>query len=239
MATIHFRRYTTRHNIEVLTTSSIAPTIHAIWIPQCKLKANGEKALTEYLSRQYLFAPIWRHVLNITEVSATHVTHRQEQFFFQGFSPVFFPDCSVLSTNDLNTDCCVCHKEKHESVLPLFSLSRRTTPSCATTATAFSTGVVSRRPSHPFLLSLLALLFILGRVDLSQLPAVPTRPRSRSQTLRVSCVVRERDHLSAVRIRPAGAAERNAAVGAPASRGHAEHAPDRAVESGECWRREV
>ena len=33
MATIHFRRYTTRHNIEVLTTSSIAPTIHAIWIP--------------------------------------------------------------------------------------------------------------------------------------------------------------------------------------------------------------
>ena len=46
MATIHFRRYTTRHNIEVLTTSSIAPTIHAIWIPQCKLKANGEKALT-------------------------------------------------------------------------------------------------------------------------------------------------------------------------------------------------
>ena len=52
----------------MLTTALNTPSIHAVWLPQCKLKFNGDKALEDYLARQYLFAPIWKYVLNVTEV---------------------------------------------------------------------------------------------------------------------------------------------------------------------------
>lgn len=42
--------------------------LSAQWVSQRQLQGKGLKALTEYIRNQYLFSPLWKHVLNIAEV---------------------------------------------------------------------------------------------------------------------------------------------------------------------------
>lgn len=49
--------------------------LSAQWVSQSQLQGKGLKALTEYIRNQYLFSPLWKHVLNIAEVGIWERVH--------------------------------------------------------------------------------------------------------------------------------------------------------------------
>ena len=62
-------RFGINHTIEVLTLWENNAIFTAQWVQQNKLHTKGKKELESYLLHQMLFAPIWKHVLNVAEVS--------------------------------------------------------------------------------------------------------------------------------------------------------------------------
>ena len=67
VATILMRRYGVSHAIEVLTILNGDSIISAKWVPQSRLKISAQKELDRYLTRYYLFSPIWKYILNVAE----------------------------------------------------------------------------------------------------------------------------------------------------------------------------
>ena len=68
VTTILMRRYGMNHTIEVLTILNGDSIISAKWVPQSRLKASAQKELDRYLTRCYLFSPIWKIIVNVAEV---------------------------------------------------------------------------------------------------------------------------------------------------------------------------
>ena len=65
--------------IEVLVMWNNESPLSAQWVSQSQLQGKGLKALTEYIRNQYLFSPLWKHVLNIAEVGVWGRVHRRNK----------------------------------------------------------------------------------------------------------------------------------------------------------------
>lgn len=70
ISTILVRHYGINQSIEVLAILNGDSVFSARWIPQSRLKASAQKELDRYLTRCYLFSPIWKYILNVAEVIA-------------------------------------------------------------------------------------------------------------------------------------------------------------------------
>lgn len=93
---IQCRRYGMKHNLEVLVYWENGSIFNAQWVPQNKLKSGGSKELGEYMNRQFFFSPVWKYILNVSEVWIHSILYCRSKSTINASLQFFSPNTQLL-----------------------------------------------------------------------------------------------------------------------------------------------